>query len=125
MSDYDSMREELMIKEIESLREANKFHQQTEKDYRGEIAKLKEYKLKWQKLLEDDNKEKHEYENDSINNYQLACDTMRKSKILQKKMSVQEEMYLKLEKKLISYKKRIKKERVVWKEELNGKNGKK
>ena len=125
MSDYDSMREELMIKEIESLREANKFHQQTEKDYRGEIAKLKEYKLKWQKLLEDDNKEKHEYENDSINNYQLACDTMRKSKILQKKMSVQEEMYLKLEKKFISYKKRIKKERLVWKEELNGKNGKK
>jgi len=121
MSDYDSMREELMIKEIESLREANKFHQQTEKDYRGEIAKLKEYKLKWQKLLEDDNKEKHEYENDSINNYQLACDTMRKSKILQKKMSVQEEMYLKLEKKLISYKKRIKKERLAWrKKRLNG-----
>ena len=116
MSDYDSMREELMIKEIESLREANKFHQQTEKDYRGEIAKLKEYKLKWQKLLEDDNKEKHEYENDSINNYQLACDTMRKSKILQKKMSVQEEMYLKLEKRFISYKKRIKKERLAWKE---------
>ena len=113
MSDYDSMREELMIKEIESLREANKFHQQTEKDYRGEIAKLKEYKLKWQKLLEDDNKEKHEYENDSINNYQLACDTMRKSKILQKKMSVQEEMYLKLEKRFISYKKRIKKERLA------------
>jgi len=121
MSDYDNMREELMIKEIESLREANKFHQQTEKDYRGEIAKLKEYKLKWQKLLEDDNKEKHEYENDSINNYQLACDTMRKSKILQKKMSVQEEMYLKLEKKLISYKKRIKKERLAWrKKRLNG-----
>ena len=113
MSDYDNMREELMIKEIESLREANKFHQQTEKDYRGEIAKLKEYKLKWQKLLEDDNKEKHEYENDSINNYQLACDTMRKSKILQKKMSVQEEMYLKLEKRFISYKKRIKKERLA------------
>jgi len=121
MSDYDNMREELMIKEIESLREANKFHQQTEKDYRGEIAKLKEYKLKWQKLLEDDNKEKHEYENDSINNYQLACDTMRKSKILQKKMSVQEEMYLKLEKRLISYKKRIKKERLAWrKKRLNG-----
>ena len=125
MSDYDNMREELMIKEIESLREANKFHQQTEKDYRGEIAKLKDYKLKWQKLLEDDNKEKDEYETYSINNYQLACDTIRKSKILQKKMSVQEEMYLKLEKKFISYKKRIKKERVVWKEELNGKNGKK
>ena len=125
MSDYDNMREELMIKEIESLREANKFHQQTEMDYRTKIASLTEINLSLGMRAKEHEEEKRGYESENWGNYEKTCEARKKSKFLQKKMSVQEEMYLKLEKKFISYKKRIKKERVVWKEELNGKNGKK
>ena len=127
MSDYDNMREELMIKEIESLREANKFHQQTEKDYRTKIAKLTEINVDWGVRAKEHEEEKKGYESENWGNYEEACEARKKSKLLQKKMSVQEEMYLKLEKKFISYKKRIQKERISWKmvEELNGKNGKK
>ena len=116
MSDYDNMREELMIKEIESLREANKFHQQTEKDYRTKIAKLTEINVGWGARAKEHEEEKRGYESENWGNYEKTCEARKKSKFLQKKMSVQEEMYLKLEKKFISYKKRIKKERLAWKE---------
>ena len=125
MSDYDNMREELMIKEIESLREANQFHQQTEKDYRGEIATLKEYKLKWQELLKGNGDKKKEYEEENWDLWKHSSMLAKKLKESLKREETGEKLYFTIQKKFISYKKRIKKERLVWKEELNGKNGKK
>ena len=109
MSDYDNMREELMIKEIESLREANNFHQQTEKDYRTKIASLTEINRSWGVRAE-------EYEVKNLDLYKHNSMLAKKLKQSLKREETGKKLYFKIEKTFISYKKRIKKERLAWKE---------
>ena len=109
MSDYDNMREELMIKEIESLREANKFHQQTEKDYRTKIASLTEINRRWGVRAK-------EYEVKNLDLYKHNSMLAKKLKQSLKREETGKKLYFKIEKTFISYKKRIKKERLAWKE---------
>ena len=109
MSDYDSMREELMIKEIESLREANQFHQQTVKAFRTKIASLVEINRSGGDLAK-------EYEVRNLDLYKHNSMLAKKLKQSLKREETGEKLYFKIKKTFISYKKRIKKERLAWKE---------